>query len=597
MSFPLQRYLNIRMAYGPTWKADGTGLAFLTNITGVPQSWFVERKGGWPEQITFRSDRVSVHAFSPVSNAFIFGEDVGGNERVQLFLQEEGKPEAPLVYEPDVFHVWGDWSPDGTYIAYASNARDARYYDIYVLDVTAGDARRVWESNETHFPLRFFPTGNYLLTTRRNTNLDNDLFLIDLERGQRHHLTPHADETLYAWPHFTPDGQSIYLLANQGRDFLAVMRLDLATNEWHVHAAREWDADLLALSRNGRWLAYTFNVNGNSELVVEDMELGERVECVGLPTGVIVDMLFHPHEPHLALTHNGPRHTHDVWVMDLRTGECAPWTHSSLGGIPRSQFMEPRLVHYPSFDGLQIPAFLYLPQHVPPDTLPPVVMYVHGGPESQFRNTFNPFIQYLVAQGYAVFAPNVRGSRGYGKHYVHLDDVEKRKDAVADLKWGALWLRQSGLVDGNRIAIMGGSYGGYMVLAALTTYPELWAAGVDIVGIANFVTFLEHTAPWRRHLREAEYGSLERDRDVLEALSPIHQVHRIQAPLMVIHGANDPRVPVGEAEQIVSALKERGIPVEYLRYEDEGHGLVKLKNKLDAYPKIVQFLKRWLGNA
>jgi dipeptidyl aminopeptidase/acylaminoacyl peptidase len=223
-----------------------------------------------------------------------------------------------------------------------------------------------------------------------------------------------------------------------------------------------------------------------------------------------------------------------------------------------------------------------------------VLVYPHGGPESQSRPTFSALFAYLLNRGYAIFAPNVRGSSGYGTRFMNLDNVRKRMDSVQDLARGAFWLRESGKVDPKRLAIYGGSYGGFMVLATLTNYPELFAAAVDVVGIANFVTFLEHTGPYRRAAREAEYGSLERDREFLQSISPIHQVDRIRTPLMVIHGANDPRVPVGEAEQIVAALRDRSVPVEYLRYEDEGHGIIKLSNRLDVYPRIADFLDRHL---
>lgn len=241
----------------------------------------------------------------------------------------------------------------------------------------------------------------------------------------------------------------------------------------------------------------------------------------------------------------------------------------------------------------RIPALLFTPRDTEARGLP-VVVYVHGGPESQYRPNFNPIVQYFVNQGYAVLAPNVRGSTGYGYEYQSLDDIRLRMDLVHDLRHAALWLGESGIGDPRRIAVMGGSYGGFMVLSAITTYPEVWAAAVDIVGIANFVTFLEHTGPWRRKLREVEYGSLEDDRDFLERISPINGVDRITAPLFVVHGANDPRVPVGEAEQIVAALRGRGVPVEYLRFEDEGHGLQKRTNRLVAYPAIARFLERYL---
>lgn len=590
------RYLHVRCAHAPSWHVSGECLAFLTDITGFPQVWRVNCNGGWPDQITFSPDRVLFGEYSPVDGRLIFGQDAGGNERVQFYLLHENGAEVPLTDAPEAFHVWGDWSPDGNTIGYSSNARDPRYFDVYLMDLVSREARRVWTTDGTAWALRFSPDGECLVISLANTNLDNDLYLLDLRTDERHHLTPHTGEAAYSHVHFTPDGRALYLVSNQDREFGAVMRLDLRTGTWDVHDAREWDVSALALSRDGHWLAYAYNVDGSSDLVVENLPTGNRLSVTGLPPGAIEELAFSPCGRYLALTHFGPRHTADIWLLNLETGQCTPLTHSSLAGLSREAFVEPQAVRYRSFDGLEIPALLYLPRANSNGGKPPVIVYVHGGPESQYRNIFQPVIQYLVAHGYAVFAPNVRGSTGYGKSYTHLDDVEKRPDAVADLKWGVLWLRESGLVDGERVAIMGRSYGGYMVLAALTTYPEIWTAGVDIVGIANFVTFLENTAPWRRHLREAEYGSLERHREVLERLSPIHRVDRIRVPLMVIHGVNDPRVPVGEADQIVAALRKRGVPVEYLRYEDEGHGPVKLHNRLDAYPKVVAFLNKYMAN-
>jgi dipeptidyl aminopeptidase/acylaminoacyl peptidase len=226
---------------------------------------------------------------------------------------------------------------------------------------------------------------------------------------------------------------------------------------------------------------------------------------------------------------------------------------------------------------------------------PPVVVHVHGGPESQAQPIFSPVIQYLVDHGYAVLTPNVRGSTGYGRTYTHLDDVEKRMDSVADLEAAVRWLRQSGQIDGKRIAVMGGSYGGFMVLAALTTYPDLWAVGVDIVGVANFETFLRNTGAYRRHWRIPEYGDPDKNADLFRRISPIHHVDKIQAPLMVVHGDNDPRVPLSETEQIVAALESRGVPVQFIHFDDEGHGVIKLKNKLVAYPAIGEFLDKHLS--
>jgi dipeptidyl aminopeptidase/acylaminoacyl peptidase len=297
---------------------------------------------------------------------------------------------------------------------------------------------------------------------------------------------------------------------------------------------------------------------------------------------------FSPDSGRLAFTLTAPERNPDVWVVDLPDGDARRLTRSSTAGIPPRSFRRPRVVRYTSFDGRRIPALFY--ERGAEDA--PVIVNVHGGPESQARPAFAPVTQYLLGRGYAVFFPNVRGSTGYGKAYTHLDDVGLRMDSVEDLAYAAYWLRERGH---GRIAVMGGSYGGFMVLAALTEYPELWTAGVDIVGIANLVTFLQNTGSYRRSLREPEYGSLERDHDLLEFISPIHKAEKIAAPLMVIHGKNDPRVPVGEAEQIVERVRGNGGTVEYILYEDEGHGLAKLKNRLDAYPKIAAFLDRHVG--
>src|SRR5262249_28607813 len=279
----------------------------------------------------------------------------------------------------------------------------------------------------------------------------------------------------------------------------------------------------------------------------------------------------------------GPRHNPDVWVWDLKENKARQLTHSSRAGIPFSGFVEPKLIEYKTFDGRLIPAWFYRPA----DTggrLPPVVVYPHGGPESQTRPAFNALFQYFLQRGYAILAPNVRGSSGYGTAYMNLDNTTKRMDSVADLAHAAYWLRDQKQGDPKRLAVYGGSYGGFMVLAAGTHYPHPWAAGIDVGGICHFVTFIEKTGACRRAHREAEYGTRREPRASFEKIRPIHLVDKIKCRLMLIHGATDPGVPIAEAEQIVAALKRRAVPVESLRYEEGGHGLAKPKNRLDAYP-------------
>jgi len=516
----------------------------------------------------------------------------------------------PLTEESEAIHCFGGWSHDGERIAWTANRRDPRHFDVSVQDVTTGGITCVWQTEGMNDVAGWLPDDGCLIVVRSHSSFDQDLYLTDLLSGTVRHLTPDRGQTSYGNVRWAVDGRGLNLVPDRGREFSDLAYMDLAPTEEGRHAAMSlllapgWDVEALALSSDGRHLAYLTNTDGTSELGLLDEATHRALLGPPIPRGVIGPPRLHRRAPRLdfapggrklAFTLSSPMHNADVWVMDLDAQDASPVTHSSRAGIPRGSFVEPELVHFPSFDGLEIPGLLYLPAGAQRDGHLPAIVEVHGGPESQRRPEFDLLYQYFVNRGYGVFAPNVRGSSGYGLTYVHLDDVEKRMDSVADLAEGARWLADAGVADPRRVAVMGGSYGGFMVLAALTSYPDLWAAGVDIVGIANFVTFLENTAPWRRHLREAEYGSLTTDRELLRDISPIHRVERIMAPLLVIHGANDPRVPIGEAEQIVQALGTRGVPVEYLRYGDEGHGLVRLANRLDAYPKVADFLDRHLG--
>jgi dipeptidyl aminopeptidase/acylaminoacyl peptidase len=385
---------------------------------------------------------------------------------------------------------------------------------------------------------------------------------------------------------------AVYLLTDWDRDTTGLARLDVDTGQVMYLAGHPGEPESLAVSPDARRLAYTVNTDGYAQLYVHDLEIGTSTTVQGLPAGVVAEPIFASDGTRVAVSVQSPRHNLDIWIVDLGTLDCQQLTQSSLAGIPRDSLVVPDLIHHNTFDGHNIPALFYRPVEAEPPL--PVILYVHGGPASQTRPDFDPRFQFFLSQGYAILAPNARGSSGYGKTYMALDDVHLRMDAVADLKYAVEWLRASGVADPNRIAIYGRSYGGFMVLAAITTYPELWAAAIDVVGIANWITFLENTGPWRRAHREQEYGSLEQDRAFLETISPIHQVDRIQAPLLVVHGANDPRVPVTEADEIVAHLRSRGHPVQYLRYSDEGHKISKLVNRVDSFTRMAEFLARYL---
>ena len=606
--FPFERFLNVRAAGGGTFSPDGERVAFVSDITGVPEVWAVPVAGGWPEQLTFGGERVNFARFAPQGGHLVFGADIGGNELQQLYLlSADGAHVRDLTGVPSAMHYWGGWSPDGRQIAFASNRRDPHFFDIYTCHVDTGEIELVYQSDGMTYAAGFSQDGQRLLLTRMNGSLDEDLLLLDLGTRQATPITPHEGKAVYHGISWSSDGRGLYLATDQGRQTAALVFLDLTTRQMTLIDAPEWDVEALALSRDGRCLAYSVNVDGVSELRLLDVTTGERPAApAGLPAGVVGvlpicrdpmagnPLAWSPDGRRLAVSFSSGTNAPDVWLVDLQKNATTRLTRSSLAGLPQDVFVEPETVRYATFDGRQVPALYYRPRAA--DGPLPVVVFVHGGPEGQSRPNFNPVIAYFVNRGYAVLAPNVRGSTGYGRKYTHLDDVEKRMDSVADLAHAVDWLVKDGGADPKRIAVMGASYGGFMVLAAVTNYPDLWAAGVDIVGIGNFVTFLERTGAYRRKHRETEYGSLERDRAFLERISPIHKVGDITAPLMVIHGANDPRVPVYEAEQIVAVLRERNHPVEYLRFEDEGHGIVKLANRIVAYGAIGDFLDKYLGH-
>lgn len=590
MVYEFSRYLKVRGAWGASWSPDGRRVSFLTDITGVSQVWEVPAGGGWPDPLTFYEERISGADFSPVENRVLFGIDVGGNERTQLYLLGSGE-ERDLTGDPEAIHYTGGFSPDGGRIAYTATRRNGTDFDVYVqkLDELDGEPEVVWEVGGYHTVADWAPDGMSLIISRHHSNLDNDLYKLDFESGEAELLTPHDGDARFSGARVTPDGANLYLATDRDGDFMRLARMDLSTLEFEYLTPDDRDVESVELSRDGRYLAAARNVEGYSDFMLFNGR-GRRMPTPQMPPGILGGFEFSPDSRRLAFTATGPTRNPDVWVLDLPDGEPRRLTRSSTAGIPRNSFRTPETVRYPSFDGRQIPALFYEPE----EEGAPVIVNVHGGPESQSRPLFAPVTQYFLGRGYAVLAPNVRGSTGYGKAYTHLDDVRLRMDSVKDLAHAAHWLRERGH---ESIAVMGGSYGGFMVLAALTEYPELWTAGVDIVGIANLVTFLENTGSYRRGLREPEYGSLENDREFLESISPIHKADRITAPLMVIHGKNDPRVPVGEAEQIVDRVSSNGGAVEYLLYEDEGHGLAKLKNRLDAYPKIASFLDLHLAGS
>ena len=592
MSVPYDRYLNIRYAKNPTFRADGERLAFLSDISGSAQLWTVDAPLAWPEQLTFYDDRLMFARYSPTEAIIAFGKDAGGNEDQLVYIIGDEGGIADRVSVTQAKHIWGGWSPDGQQMAWTHNGRNGRDFDVYVFDLATGRERLVMESDGYCWVSAWHPGGQALYVIAARSNVDSDIWYVPFD-AEPELLTAHEGEISH--DRVVPAGNDVCLFTTNGLgEFVDIAELNLRTQTvTPLNDDATWDVEAIALSDDERWLATVRNAGGYSEIEVSDRTKSGSsrvIDCPGPAT--VAQVTFIGRTARFAATLSGTDDTTDIWVFDATNGEAERWTRSSLAGVPRASLHKPTLVSFDSFDDLEVPAFYWRPDGPGPF---PVVIDIHGGPESQYRPALKARVQYYLQRGIATLAPNVRGSRGYGKTYMGLDDVRKRMHSVADIHAAYQWLVRDGGADPQRIALYGGSYGGFMVLAAMVTYPDLWAAGVDIVGVANFVTFLQNTSDYRRHLREAEYGSLAQDAEFLQDISPLTHIDKIAAPLMVIHGRNDPRVPVSEAEQVVDACRRNGVPVECIIYDDEGHGLAKRRNLLDMAPRVLDFLVEHLG--
>ena len=578
---PIDAILGARGAQRPRLTSDGQTLFYCSDRDGRMQLWRTPAGGGPHTKLT-DVDRVGRYVLSPDGSTIAFGVDHGGNEHwaVQV-MPSAGGVARDLTAAPERIHHLLAWRPDGKAVFVATNRRDARFFDVAEVTLD-GTSRTVFQHDGTGAGAAVLGDGRLVVRTDRERSDRNHLTLVEPDGGTRR-LTPDEPPSLHGVPRVF--GGDLLVRSDRGRDFVGIARISLdGAYEPLVEAGH--DADELDAAGE-RW-AYDLNVDGRSELHV----VGERDGVVdGLPPGALAtdqfgESLAVADDGTVAVARSAFDRPNTIWLV-APDGRPRLAVDASMDGIAADDLPAAELVAWTSFDGRRIPGFLLRPKDA--RGAMPTIVQVHGGPEGQARPLWNPLTIALVAAGFAVLQPNVRGSSGYGRAYMSLDDVRLRMDSVRDLDAAAAWLVERGLAPADRIGLIGGSYGGFMTLAGVAFLPERWRAAVAIVAIGRWRTFLERTDAWRRPLREAEYGTIEHDGEFLESISPFNHLDAIRAPLMVIHGANDPRVPVQESEQMVAALRGRGHDVTYLRYEDEGHGLAKAKNRADAWPRVVDF--------
>ena len=609
----LNRYQNVRSAGFQAWTEDGEGMFVTTRFGDVSQIHHVGHAGGARTQITFFEEPTGGVSRQPQGSKMVFTMDAGGSEFSQIFLLDPASSDdALMLTDGESRNGAVVWDRRGEWIAYQSTRRNGASNDVWMMNINNPEtAGTVYESPDGTWwgPSDFSPDNQQLLILNYVGNADSRIHLLDLESGAMRMVAGDPENPGANFPvSFDREGKGFYYITDVNGEFqqLAWKSLEEGSVPIFVTADIPWHIEGGAVSEDRTRAAFTVNQSGFSKLYLLDMASREFKPVDSIPTGLVGGMEFSPDGTKLGMTLNTSQTPSDSFVLNLgqgalEYGELTRWTYSEVGGLDTRTFVQPELIAYPTFDSNSggpesIPAWVYKPEGEGPF---PVIVAIHGGPESQSRPVFSSTYQmWLQKLGAAVIRPNVRGSDGYGKHYMSLDNGFKREDSVKDI--GALldWIKTQPDLDENRVAVFGGSYGGYMVLASSVHYSDRLKAAVDIVGISNFVTFLENTQDYRRDLRRAEYGD-ERDPDMrrhLEAISPLNHVDKIRIPMFVVQGQNDPRVPVSEAVQIVAALREQGLSVWYMNALNEGHGYRKKENR-DVYQQAtMMFLREHLLN-
>ena len=610
----LNRYQNVRSAGFLDWTEDGHGIFVSTRFGDVSQVHQVGHPGGARRQVTFFDEPVGGLQRQPGGSRMIFTMDAGGSEFSQIFLFD------PITDDDAIMLTDGEsrngavvWDRNGEWIAYRSTRRNGASNDVWLMDVSNSETARIalTSPDGTYWSASDFSKDNSkLLIANTVGNADSRIHLLDIASGEMRPLAGDPENPSWNSPiAFDHEGTGFWYVTDVMGDYrqLAWQSLEPGSTPVILTADIQWNVEGAAISHDRKRAAFSVNADGMSRVFLLDMLSREFVPVKVIPTGLASGMEFSPDDRKLGLTLNTSKTPNDSFVLQLgqgalEYGELKRWTYSEVGGLDTENFIEPELIHYPTFDSdndgpAKIPAWLYKPEGQGPH---PVIIHIHGGPESQSRPSFSSTLQmWLNKLGTVVIRPNVRGSAGYGKHYKSLDNGFKREDSVKDI--GALldWIETQPDLDQNRVAVYGGSYGGYMVLASSVFYSDRLKAAVDVVGISNFVTFLENTQDYRRDHRRAEYGD-ERDpamRKHLHNISPLTQVGNIKIPMLVVQGNNDPRVPVTEANQVVDALRAQGQPVWYMNALNEGHGYRKKENR-DVYQQtVIMFLQEYLVGA
>jgi dipeptidyl aminopeptidase/acylaminoacyl peptidase len=581
---------------GASFSPDRSHVLVSSDQTGVYNAYALPVAGGDPVPLTTSTgDSIFAIAYFPADERILYQSDQGGNELTHLYVRETSGHVRDLTPGEKLKAAFLGWARDDTSFFVGTNERDERYFDIYEYAVKGYGRERIYEDDTGYDFADISPDRRYLAFSKSRTTQDSDIYVLDRESGEMKHITPHEGNVANRPDAFSADGKSLYYRTDEGTEFAHLVRHDLASGTTETLVQPDWDVLYARPSRTGKYLVVGINDDARTEVRVYDTATMEVVPLPDLPEGDITSVTFSRDEGMLAFYVSSSRHPRDLYVQELGGAGPRALTRSLANSIDADDLVDGHVVRFASYDGVEVPGIFYRPHQVSKDDPAPALVWVHGGPGGQSRIGYSALLQYLVNHGYVVYAINNRGSSGYGKTFYGMDDQQHGEADLRDCIASKAMLIDTGYVDAGRIGIIGGSYGGYMVLAALTLAPEEFAVGVDLFGISNWVRTLESIPPWWESFREALYqemGDPAADGERLRRISPLFNAKNIVRPLMVLQGANDPRVLQVESDDIVQAAKGNGVIVEYIVFDDEGHGFRKKENQLVGYRGILGFLDR-----
>jgi dipeptidyl aminopeptidase/acylaminoacyl peptidase len=602
--FTIPALYSTRQIGGAAWAPDGAQAVFVSNISGRNNLWTIPAGGGWPTQLTISDQRQDSPAWSPDGKWIAYMSDKNGNELWDIFLVSPQSGEVTnLTATPDSAEEAPAWSPDSKQVAYMTKAKTSPSFEIEIIDIATRMPTRITKNTPPQLgnmsPL-WSPDGQAIAYTQENASgKDSNVFLYDLAAGTATNLTPHSGDQTFSAEAFSPDGKSLLLTSNaeegaaHGYDNVAL--LDIASKKLRWITADNWEIRGNSFSPDGQSVVWSANVDGREALYTRAVAGGEIQR---LPVADGVNDFAGAVTPwsrdgqRLLYYHSGAREPNDLYVYDLKAKQSVQLTNSFVAGLSSAGMVTPALVHYPSQDGkFTISAWAYVPNNIIRNGSYPAIVYIHGGPASQSMDSFNRFIQYMNNQGYLVIAPNYRGGTGYGRDFQEGNRHDAGGEELNDVLGAADFVKRSGFVDPTKLVVMGGSYGGYLTMMAVARHPEMWAAGVPIVPFVNWFTEFANEDPQLQEYDRLFMGDPVKDKALWEDRSPINFVDKIKAPLLILAGANDPRCPRSEAEQVESAVKKHGGVAMLKVYENEGHGFARVENQIDAYQRVADFLR------